>query len=150
VRAQSAAAAKTSRGLTTDYRSRSFWLDDVPDDLCPQPALGTPLDVDVAIVGADLNGLWTAYYLAKADPHLRIALLEKEIAGFGASGRNGGWCSFAFPTPPARIANTHGQEAARATLRAMQATIDEVGHVATAEGIVDAALAGRHRADRRG
>jgi glycine/D-amino acid oxidase-like deaminating enzyme len=73
--------------------------------------------------------------LAKADPHLRIAILEKEIAGFGASGRNGGWCSPQFPTPLVRIAKTHGQDAARATLRAMHATIDEVGRVAAQEGI---------------
>ena len=49
--------------------------------------------VDVAIVGAGYTGLWTAYYLRRADPTLRIAILESEIAGFGASGRNGGWCS---------------------------------------------------------
>ena len=54
-------------------------------------------DVDVAVVGAGLTGLWTAYYLAEADPSLRIAVLEAEVAGFGASGRNGGWCSALFP-----------------------------------------------------
>src|SRR5215210_6673013 len=39
------------------------------------------------------SGLWTAYYLLKADPKLRVVIVEREIAGFGASGRNGGWCS---------------------------------------------------------
>ena len=135
MRAQRAVAARTSGGPRRDYRSRSFWLDDVPGQLRPRPSLGTAADVDVAIVGAGFTGLWTAYYLAKADPHLRIAILEKEIAGFGASGRNGGWCSPQFPTPLARIAKSHGREAARATLRTMRATIDEVGRVAAQEGI---------------
>ena len=53
--------------------------------------------VDVAIVGAGFTGLWTAHYLAEADPSLRIAVLEAETVGFGASGRNGGWCSALFP-----------------------------------------------------
>ena len=56
----------------------------------PAPALAGPTDVDVAIVGAGYTGLWTAYYLKKADPHLRVAVLEREIAGYGGSGRNGG------------------------------------------------------------
>ena len=51
----------------------------------------------MAIVGAGFTGLWTAYYLATSDPSLRIAVLEAEIAGYGASGRNGGWCSALFP-----------------------------------------------------
>jgi glycine/D-amino acid oxidase-like deaminating enzyme len=53
----------------------------------------------VAIVGGGFTGLWTAYYLAEADPSLRVAVVEAEVAGFGASGRNGGWCSALFPRP---------------------------------------------------
>jgi glycine/D-amino acid oxidase-like deaminating enzyme len=70
----------------------SFWLG-TAGDLTPRPSLDGDLEVDVAIVGAGYTGLWTAYYLASADPALRIAVVEAEIAGFGASGRNGGWCS---------------------------------------------------------
>jgi NADPH-dependent 2,4-dienoyl-CoA reductase/sulfur reductase-like enzyme len=74
----------------TDYRSLSMWLDGIPGELRPRAPLAGSLDVDVAIVGAGYTGLWTAYYLRKADPHLRVAVLEREIAGYGASGRNGG------------------------------------------------------------
>lgn len=49
-------------------------------------------DFDVAIVGAGFSGLWTAHYLKRLRPELRVALVEAEVAGFGASGRNGGWC----------------------------------------------------------
>jgi len=74
------------------YRSQSFWLDTTPDPLEPRPALASEVEVDVAIVGAGFTGLWTAYYLKRLDPGMRVAIVEAEIAGFGASGRNGGWC----------------------------------------------------------
>jgi glycine/D-amino acid oxidase-like deaminating enzyme len=118
-----------------NYRSYSFWLDSVPDDLEPRPPLASDIDVDVAIVGAGYTGLWTAYYLAKADPSLRIAIVEKEIAGFGASGRNGGWCSALFAAKRKKLAKTSGRQAAIAMQKAMFDTIDEVGRVSDAEGI---------------
>jgi glycine/D-amino acid oxidase-like deaminating enzyme len=107
----------------------------VDDDLAPSAPLDTDIDVDVAIVGAGLTGLWTAYYLAAADPTLRIAVVESEIAGFGASGRNGGWCSALFPQSVSALAKRHGREPAIALHRAMTATVDEVGRRAAAEGI---------------
>jgi glycine/D-amino acid oxidase-like deaminating enzyme len=118
-----------------DYRQYSMWLHGCPGKLAPRPALPGPLDVDVAIVGAGLTGLWTAYYLMKADPGLRVAVLEREVAGFGASGRNGGWCSSFFATPKAAVAGQHGRPAAQALQRAMYDTVDEVGRVVRAEAI---------------
>ena len=91
--------------MERDYRSYSLWLDAVADDLVPRPALTQDLDVDVAIVGAGYTGLWTAYYLKQAEPGLRIAVLEAEISGFGASGRNGGWASALLAAPPERLAS---------------------------------------------
>jgi glycine/D-amino acid oxidase-like deaminating enzyme len=117
------------------YRTVSFWHDTVPSDLSPRPALPGDTDVDVAIVGGGLTGLWTAYYLAKRDPGIRIAVLEKEIAGFGASGRNGGWCSALFPASAAALERRHGRDAAIRMRQAMIDTVDEVGRVATEEGI---------------
>ena len=88
--------------MSRDYRSLSLWFDQLPGPLTPRPALGAgPHEVDVAIVGAGFTGLWTAYYLLEADPSLRIAVIEAEIAGYGASGRNGGWCSALYPVSPA-------------------------------------------------
>ena len=75
------------------YRKLSFWLDNVPGSLAPRPALEDDIEVDIAIVGGGYTGLWTALYLKQLDPGLGIAILEAEIAGFGASGRNGGWCA---------------------------------------------------------
>jgi len=121
--------------LDACYRSRSLWLDGVPEPLEPRPSLPGDLDVDVAIIGAGYTGLWTAYYLAGADPSLRIAVLEREIAGFGASGRNGGWCLWNFAASFEKMARHAGREAAVAMQRAMFDTVDEVGRVCAAEGI---------------
>jgi hypothetical protein len=72
--------------------------------LVPRPARsGAPRavarrrTVDVAIVGGGFTGLWTAYYLKRADPTLEVAVIEREFAGFGASGRNGGGCRRSSP-----------------------------------------------------
>jgi glycine/D-amino acid oxidase-like deaminating enzyme len=116
-----------------DYRAVSLWFDQLDEPLTARPALPGDLDVDVAIVGAGLTGLWTAYYLQAAEPTLRIALLEKEIAGFGASGRNGGWCSALFPVSAGTLAAEHGDAAATAQYAAMRATVDEVLRVIDAE-----------------
>jgi glycine/D-amino acid oxidase-like deaminating enzyme len=79
--------------MESEFRQLSFWQDSVPGSLAPRPALREDITADVAIVGAGYTGLWTAYYLKQIDPALKIVILEAEIAGFGASGRNGGWCS---------------------------------------------------------
>ena len=118
-----------------DFSSYSFWLEDCNDDLTPRPALDGDASFDVAIVGGGYTGLWTAYYLAGADPSLKIAVIEKEICGFGASGRNGGWCSALFAGSRERTVKQHGRDAAIALQRAMFTTVDEVGKVVQAEGI---------------
>ncbi|HEY1529346.1 MAG TPA: FAD-binding oxidoreductase [Galbitalea sp.] len=117
------------------YRALSFWHESVRDDLTPRAALGGDISADVAILGGGLTGLWTAYYLLKAQPGLTVVVLEKEIAGFGASGRNGGWCSALFPRSTASLEKAHGLDAALAMRRAMIATVDEVGAVTAANGI---------------
>jgi glycine/D-amino acid oxidase-like deaminating enzyme len=91
----------------------------------------------VAIVGGGFTGLWTAYYLLREDPSLRVVVLEAEHAGFGASGRNGGWCSALFPAGPDKLARLPGSSyaAARAQHAAMRRTVDEVGRVVAQEGI---------------
>src|ERR1700680_3411406 len=91
-----------------NYRALSYWLSSVPGELAPASPLPGDLDVDVAIVGAGFTGLWTAYYLAAAQPGLRIAVCEREIAGFGASGRNGGWWSAMFAPSLAKLERMSG------------------------------------------
>jgi glycine/D-amino acid oxidase-like deaminating enzyme len=112
-----------------------LWFDQLAEPVVARPALPGPADADVAIVGAGFTGLWTAYYLVRADPRLRVVVLEAEVAGFGASGRNGGWCSALFAAEPERIARSAGRQAAIDLYREMRATVDEVGRVTADEGI---------------
>jgi glycine/D-amino acid oxidase-like deaminating enzyme len=115
------------------YRSQSFWLDTTPDPLEPRPALTSGADVDVAIIGAGFTGLWTAYYLKELEPSLRVAIVEAEIAGFGASGRNGGWC-LGTVAGIGNLLESKPNGAVRLQ-RELFATVDEVGQVAEQEGI---------------
>ncbi|HEY1516480.1 MAG TPA: FAD-binding oxidoreductase [Solirubrobacteraceae bacterium] len=119
---------------TNRERTGSLWnaTADRPRDREP---LARDVDVDVAIVGAGYTGLWTAYYLSRANPNVRIAVIDQAHAGFGASGRNGGWCSAIFPVGPRKLAQLHGPERATALRLAMQDAVDEVGAVAVDEGM---------------
>jgi glycine/D-amino acid oxidase-like deaminating enzyme len=117
------------------YQRLSLWWQAVPAPLPPRPALTEDLEVDVCIVGGGFTGLWTAHALALADPTLRVVVVEREVAGFGASGRNGGWCSALFATSDAALARLHGRSSMRAMRTAMQETVDVVGATAAAEGI---------------
>ena len=98
------------------YRSVSLWLDQVgvTDPLTRRPPLAGPTEADVAIVGAGFTGLWTAFHLTRVAPHLSVVVIEAEIAGYGASGRNGGWCSALFPVGAEGLARRHGAAGARA------------------------------------
>jgi glycine/D-amino acid oxidase-like deaminating enzyme len=117
-----------------DYSQYSFWLETSGDDLTPRPGLDGSIHADVAILGAGFSGLWTAYYLKKRDPSLRIVIAEKEIAGFGASGRNGGWCVGEFPYPLKSLIENYGPETAKTIYQQMYQSVDEVGSVCEAEG----------------
>ncbi|HEV7585590.1 MAG TPA: FAD-binding oxidoreductase [Solirubrobacteraceae bacterium] len=114
-----------------------FWWRSLGGAQATRPSLAAPAEVDVAIVGAGYTGLWTAYYLKRADPSLEIAVLERELAGYGASGRNGGWVSGFFSGPARVYERRGGAEAFAALQRAMFATVDEVGRV-VAEQEIDA------------
>ncbi|RVU18921.1 FAD-dependent oxidoreductase [Streptomyces antnestii] len=124
-----------STASDTAYRDISLWHDTLPASWDPTPALPGDREFDVAVVGAGYTGLWTAYYLAKRDPGLRICVLEREVAGYGASGRNGGWCSAIFPTSARKIAASAGRPAAVAMQSAMNGTVAEIARVVREEGV---------------
>jgi glycine/D-amino acid oxidase-like deaminating enzyme len=93
------------------------------------------VEVDVAILGAGYSGLWTAYYLLKREPSLRVALADCEIAGYGASGRNGGWVSSGFPVSPGQLVRRFGTQPARAMFQAVSGSVDEIERVLRQEKI---------------
>jgi hypothetical protein len=72
----------------SDFKDKSYWM--TTRDYSPGEPLRKDIEVDVAIVGGGFTGLSSAYHIKKAEPNMRVALLESEVIGFGASGRNGG------------------------------------------------------------
>lgn len=120
--------------LDSSYRSLSFWHDSLQESLSPRP-VASGRNYDVLILGAGYTGLWTALYLLRQKPEIKIAIIEKEIAGFGASGRNGGWCSALFPWSAELISQRYGKEQAVAIRQAMIQTVDEVGSITNELGI---------------
>jgi len=118
-----------------EFRKLSYWHDSVPGSLKPRSSLASDIQADIAIVGAGYTGLWTAYYLKLIDPSLDIVILEAEIAGFGASGRNGGWCSAYLSGIDDWLEDPVRRDGAIRLQNLMFDTVLEVGRVTRKESI---------------
>lgn len=109
-------------------------------------ATGAPLpgdaQVDIAIIGAGMTGLWTAYQLLRRDPSLRVLVLERETVGFGASGRNGGWCSALLPMSIDAMAGRYGEAPAQRMQTSMHTTVAQVAAFAAEQGVPEVAHRG--------
>ncbi len=112
----------------------SFWFTQLKE-ISERKKLINDLEVDVAIVGAGFTGLWTAYYLKKLSPETSVVVLEKNHVGFGASGRNGGWCSALFATSLDKLAKKSSPKNAREQYLEMVKTLDEIESVLNIEDI---------------
>lgn len=99
------------------------------------PQLQSNINSDICIIGAGFTGLWTAYWLSELSPDLAITILEANYAGFGASGRNGGWFSALFPSDMDKIAKFSDKESAVALQREMNANVVRSGEVISSLGI---------------
>ncbi len=118
----------------TENGKVSYWFSEIG---VPQPTgmLDGGVEADVAIVGAGYTGLWTAYYLAKARPELTIRVIEEHFAGYGASGRNGGWLTNTITGGQDGYAKRVGRDPVARFQHILNDTVDEVIRVAEAEGI---------------
>mgnify|MGYP002719388967 FL=1 len=116
------------------WRNISLWMDQLDDPLVARPSLAHDLDVNVAIIGAGYTGLWTAYYLKRQAPELKIAIIEAQTAGFGASGRNGGWLMGNLLGEDRLLAGLSAQQR-RASFDLLHGIPDEVARVLSREGI---------------
>ncbi len=120
--------------MDEDWRRISLWWDGLDEPLTPRPALAGDIVADIAIIGAGYTGLWTAYYLKTRAPHLNIAVLEARRAGFGASGRNGGWVMGAV-LGENRLVGHLPEPQRRESWALLHAIPDEVGRVTAQEAI---------------
>jgi len=108
-----------------DYRSKSFWLD-AYGPYNPNLPLEGDLKVDLAIIGGGFTGLSTAYHVMKNQPGMKVAVLEAEVIGYGASGRNGGFSMTLFGLEPAVTKALFGQQRTVEAHRYMERAVDYV------------------------
>jgi len=104
------------------FAKKSWWM--TTRRYQPGPSLQEDLAVDVAIVGGGFTGLATAWFLKQDEPGLRVALLEGEVVGFGASGRNGGFNMTLFGLTLSITALRFGKERAREAHHYMERAVD--------------------------
>lgn len=116
------------------YGSKSYWLEDTNDQTF-RPALEGPITADIAILGAGYTGLWTAYYLLQENPSLNIVIADKKVVGFGASGRNGGWCSPRFPVSMPVAIDRFGLDQTKELFQTMIQSVNEVERVTKNENM---------------
>src|SRR5450830_2191480 len=116
------------------WRTISLWMDQLDEPPTPRASLEQDLDVDVAIVGAGYTGLWTAYYLKRQAPQLNVVIVEAQTAGFGASGRNGGWLMGNLLGEDRLLAGLSPQQR-RASFDLLHGIPDEVARVLARESI---------------
>jgi glycine/D-amino acid oxidase-like deaminating enzyme len=135
LRLESTVNAASGGALEARYRERSLWLGGIEQPLMPRPSLPGDVNCDVAIVGGGFTGLWTAYYLKQHDPTLNVVLVEREIAGFGPSGRNGGWVMSGIAGTARAYGERPESDVMVRAARETQAAVDEVGRVVAAERI---------------
>ena len=115
--------------------SQSLWWSSLEPSVTPRASLQHHLDVDVAIVGGGLTGLWTARELLRRDPELHVAVLEKEVCGFGASGRNGGWASGLYPLSDDSVIRRYGHDAFDHQRDVLRQAVVDLGSSARDDGI---------------
>ena len=105
---------------------RSYWLEQALEQA---PARPRPLEGDIAtdicIVGGGFTGLWTALHVKESDPAADIVIIERDICGGGASGRNGGFCMTWTSKAPLLYPVCGGQE----TVRMIEASEEAVRRI---------------------
>ncbi len=119
--------------MSGDLQSRSFWLG--LDPYVPNEPLEQDLKVDVAIVGGGFTGLWTSYLLLRRNPGMRLAILEKQAIGYGASGRNGGFAMTLVHRTLSHLARYVGDEAARKIYAAAANSVQHINEIVATESI---------------
>ncbi len=105
-----------------NFRNKSYWLSS--RDYQPNPGLSGEVKVDVAIVGGGFTGLSTALHLKKAEPSLNVAILESQVVGFGASGRNGGFNMTLFGVTMGKTILRFGRTKTREAHHYMERAVD--------------------------
>ena len=113
---------------------RSLWLEEALTQAQDAPRLERDERADICIVGGGFTGLWTAIRLKEHDPALDVVLVEADVCGGGASGRNGGfvltwWAKFGT------LKKVCGGDEAVRLARASAQAVDGIGAFCAEHGI---------------
>ncbi len=115
------------------FKEKSYWM--TTREYAPGDPLQGDIDVDVAIVGGGFTGLSSAYHIKKAEPNLKVALLESEVIGFGASGRNGGFNMTLFGLTLSITALRFSKQKAKEAHHYMERAVDYLRDLVSELGI---------------
>ncbi len=118
-----------------NYREKSWWLESLPGDIIANPQLSDSRTADVAIIGGGYTGLSAGWHLKKLNPDLDVRLVESDICGYGASGRNGGFSMTLFGLTKGITAFRFDEEKARSAHLYMEQAVDYLHELITTHGI---------------
>jgi glycine/D-amino acid oxidase-like deaminating enzyme len=110
-----------------------YWWETEP--VVPGPKLAGSQRADVCIVGGGYTGMWTAYFLKRAEPSLEVAILERSWAGSGASGHNDGYAMTVLDMSLHHLVERHGRERAGAAHEAVARSVVEIGDFCAEHGV---------------
>lgn len=114
------------------HTATGYWVREAGEPE-PLPALDGERQFDVLIVGGGFTGMWTAWHLTQADRDLKIGLLEADRAGFGPSGRNGGFVEPMWESFRA-LALRYGTRGALELARTAEESVDQIGNFLSERG----------------
>ncbi len=119
----------------TDYRSKSWWLESLPEAITPNPALNGRETADVAVIGGGYTGLSVGYHLKQINPDIDVRVIESDVCGYGASGRNGGFSMTLFGLTKGITQFRFNDRRARAAHIYMENAVDYLHEVITRNNI---------------
>ncbi len=107
---------------------RPYWLEQAlaAESCAPCEPLSGDTRADVCIVGGGYTGLWTAIMLKQQNPELDVLLIEADICGAGASGRNGG-CALSWSAKYFTLERLFGIEEAVRLVKESERSIHAIG-----------------------
>lgn len=115
----------------SDYASKSWWLESLPEPIVPNAPLVGSQKADVTVIGGGYTGLSTAYHLKRLDPGIDVRVVEADVCGYGASGRNGGFSMTLFGLTKGITRLRFDDQKARAAHRYMEAAVDGLHELIT-------------------
>jgi glycine/D-amino acid oxidase-like deaminating enzyme len=119
----------------TDYRSKSWWLESLPQEITPNPELDGKENVDVVVIGGGYTGLSVGYHLKQIKPDMDVRILESDVCGYGASGRNGGFSMTLFGLTKGITKFRFNDEKAKSAHIYMEKSVDYLHDVITKNNI---------------